>query len=211
MEIINDIIASIRQTARNAAEHEEYPTCPGIYSFVLAGNSTLKNFGKNGQIIYVGIAKESLKQRDLNTHFKTGSTGHSTLRRSIGAVLKQELKLTALTRNGTTVKRAIDHYRFDLDGDIRLSDWMQENLRIGFWEDHNRLPYKTLRDMEEAITRELKPTLDLDNRTRKYNHLATLLLSLREFAKRRLIQTLKLILFYKRTFVLILSSKTGAV
>lgn len=188
MNNINEIIKSIRKTTKSAADHKDYPTSPGIYSFVLADNSTLKQFGTGGRIIYVGIAKDSLRKRDLNTHFKTGRTGHSTLRRSIGAVLKQQLKLTALTRNGTTDQTAIDNFKFEADGDQRLSHWMLSNLKIGYWEDHNKISYQVLRQLEEAVIKEIKPTLDLDNRTRKYNPLESVLDALRKICKVEAIQ-----------------------
>lgn len=191
MNNINDIIKSIRQTTESAADHKNYPTSPGIYAFVLAENSTLKQFGTGGRVIYVGIAKDSLKKRDLNTHFKTGKTGHSTLRRSIGAILKQQLKLTVLTRNGTTVQTAIDNYKFEPNGDQRLSDWMQSNLKIGYWEDHNKIPYAVLRQLEEDLTKELKPTLDLDKRTRHYNPLAAELDALRIICKKEAVENVK--------------------
>ena len=191
LNISNDIIKSIRLTTKRATDHQDYPIFPGIYSFVLADNSTLKQFGVGGQIIYVGIAKDSLKNRDLNTHFRTGRTGSSTLRRSIGAILKQDLKLTALTRNGTALQIAIDNYTFDVDGDKRLSEWMEKNLRIGYWVDKNKIPYEALRKFEEDVIKELRPTLDLDNRTRKYNPLGGTLDALRKICKEESIKNIK--------------------
>lgn len=150
---------------------------------MLSKNSTLKQFGSGGKTIYVGIAKDSLKRRDLNNHFKTCKTGYSTLRRSIGAVLKEKLSLTALTRNGTLTKKAINNFKFQSDGDQRFSNWMESNLVIGYWEDHNNIPYKVLRQLEEDVTKEVKPTLDLDNRTKRFNPLAPELFALRKICK----------------------------
>jgi hypothetical protein len=187
MENINDIVNSIRCTTKSSVDHTNYPNSPGIYTFVLIENSMLKQFGTGEKIIYVGIAKDSLRKRDLNTHFRTGRTGHSTLRRSIGAILKQQLKLIALTRNGTTAQTSIDNYKFDTDGDQRLSDWMLDNLKIGYWEDQNKIPYGELRQLEKDLIKELKPTLDLDNRTRKFNPLASELDALRRICKKEAI------------------------
>lgn len=177
--MLDKIIKSIKETAKGINEHLDYPTCPGIYAFMLKENSHLNEFGKPNQVLYVGIAKDSLKKRDLGNHFSSKSTGRSTLRRSIGAILKKEFKLTASSRNGTNSSREILNYKFNSNGEQLLTDWMTENLIIGYWKDENSIPYSELRDWEEEVIIFLRPTLDLDKRTRKYNVLASRLDSLR--------------------------------
>ena len=115
---------------QNVTEHQEYSKRPGLYAFSLANGASLKAFGKASQIIHVGKAEDSLRQRDLNTHFKDGKTGQSTLRRSIGAILKKELNASAFSRNGTLNKPNIDNYIFDTKAERKLSDWMKNNLLI---------------------------------------------------------------------------------
>ena len=44
--------------------------------------------------VYVGISAD-LARRGDEDHFRSGGSGFSTLRRSLGALLKDELKLTA--------------------------------------------------------------------------------------------------------------------
>ena len=183
MEII-EILRSIEQTSKPFLEIKNYPKEPGIYAFSLLAGSSLKGFGKPDQVIYVGIAKESLKTRDLGNHFKTGKTGSSTLRRSIGAVLKTELTLTAISRNGTLDSRAINNYIFETEGDERLTKWMIKNLRIGYWKDLNQLNYSNLRDLELQIITHLKPTLDLDARSRHLNPMALELGKLRSICRK---------------------------
>ena len=173
------VIQSIKDTAKGVNEHLDYPTCPGIYAFILKGNSTLKDFGKLSQVLYVGIAKQSLKKRDLENHFHNKSTGRSTLRRSLGAILKEEFNLTAFSRNGTNSKMEILNYRFNADGEQLLTDWMNTNLIVGYWKDENSISYSKLRDLEEEVIKILRPTLDLDARTKKYNIFADKLDSLR--------------------------------
>lgn len=55
--------------------------------------------------LYVGKAEDSLVRRDLRTHFKSGKTGSSTLRRSLAGLLAERLDLHARPRNLETPAR----------------------------------------------------------------------------------------------------------
>jgi|SRR5690606_17719310 len=180
---IKEILKSIINTAKPIDKHVNYPTNPGIYAFMLNTDADLGLFGAAKDVIYVGIAKESLKKRDLNSHFNSNSTGRSTLRRSIGAILKNEFQLTAYSRNGTDEKIEITNYIFNKEGEERLTNWMKTNLTIGYWEDHSKIPYNELRKLEESIIIKLRPSLDLDNTTKKLNKLAHKLTQLRQICK----------------------------
>jgi hypothetical protein len=57
-------------------------------------------------------------------------SGFSTLRRSLGALLKDELKLTAQPRGPGSSEQNLRCYRFDDPGEQRLTDWMRRHLRI---------------------------------------------------------------------------------
>src|SRR5690606_38136879 len=102
-------------------------------------------FGRTGQLIYVGIAKKSLRSRDIETHFKPGQTGFSSLRRSLGAILKTELKLSAQKRDLYPKKLRADKYKFDEQGEAKLTTWMFENLKMGYWSSPNPLTITRLR------------------------------------------------------------------
>ncbi|BEV03425.1 GIY-YIG nuclease family protein [Chryseobacterium gambrini] len=186
------IIKSIKKTAKVINEHTDYPTCPGIYGFMLKENSHLNEFGIPNQVLYVGIAKDSLKKRDLENHFSNKSTGRSTLRRSIGAILKEEFNLKSFSRNETNSKREILNYKFNVDGEQLLTDWMTENLIVGYWKDEDSISYSELRKLEEEVIKFLKPTLDLDNRTRKYNLLAVKLDDLREICRKEALSNVQI-------------------
>jgi hypothetical protein len=170
---------SILKTKKFPLDKEDYPDKHGIYGFVLTGKSDLGDFGKKGTLIYIGIAKESLRDRDLKQHFRNGQTGRSTLRRSIGAILKSNLKLTAIPRGLKTDSKRFLNYKFKEADEDRLTRWMTENLEVGYWTANESMTYKELREYEKKITMELKPTLDLDKRTIKYNSLAYRLTKLR--------------------------------
>lgn len=178
-----EIITSIKRTAKPVSEHIDYSKFPGVYAFMLNEHSTLNEFGLPNGVLYVGISKDSLANRDLGNHFNNNSTGRSTLRRSIGSILKDEFDLKVFSRNGTNNKREILNYVFNIEGDIYLTDWMKSSLVVGYWEDKNKIPYTQLRELEKQVIMFLKPTLDLDNRTKKYNLLANKLDYLREICR----------------------------
>lgn len=187
---IKEIINSFKETKASLENQTDYPNNPGIYCFFLKDNAHLGDF-IGEKIIYVGIAKDSLKTRDFSQHFKTGRTGSSTLRRSIGAILKEQLNLRAMPRGKPNTANRINNYNFNAPEDESLTTWMTKNLLIGYWEDYNNLSYSELRKLEKQVTILLKPILDLDRRTVKYNSFAEKLLCLREICKKEACEYIK--------------------
>ncbi len=59
-------------------------------------------------------------------------TGRSTLRRTLGALLKEELALMAKPRPSRGEPKAINftNYDFEPDSNTRLSEWMSRNLEV---------------------------------------------------------------------------------
>ena len=86
-----DIIKSINSTKKSVKDLNNLPEEQGIYAFYINNTTDLKKFGKPGQSIYVGMSEKNLNSRDTKMHLKSGQTGWSTLRRSIGAILKIKL------------------------------------------------------------------------------------------------------------------------
>lgn len=175
----NAIYESFLKTKQLLKGHEDYPREPGIYAIFLADKVHLGNFGRPGRLIYIGIAKKSLQDRDFAQHFRSGQTGRSTLRRSLGAILKTDLRLKAIPRGGKNDSKRFDNYRFTDPGEQRLTSWMEDSLEIGYWVSETTLTYDQLRAEEEKVTIEQRPTLDLDRRTRRYNPQAQKLSNLR--------------------------------
>lgn len=113
------------------------PTAAGLYA--LHGSiETWQLLGlgatPDARPLYVGKAERSLASRDLNTHFRTGSTGQSTVRRTFAALLRGELSLRAVPRNMNTPDDKPTHFSLDLDGDARLTEWMLDRLELAVWE-----------------------------------------------------------------------------
>ena len=85
------------------------PKQPGLYAFY-GDDRTWFDLGLSpaydGQHLYVGKAERSLNGRDVGTHFAAGKTGSSTVRRSLAALLVNELALIAVPRNWPSLMAA---------------------------------------------------------------------------------------------------------
>jgi len=66
----------------------------------------------------------------MDTHFTSQKTGFSTLRRSVDALLKDELQSTAIPRGTGSSKSNYQNYRFTDAGEEKLTTWMESNLEI---------------------------------------------------------------------------------
>lgn len=121
------ILAELERRAAPVAalEAEE---CSGLYALFLAPGGALPEVPANG-VLYVGCSA-NLAQREFDTHFASGKTGFSSLRRSIGALLKEELWLRAIPRAPGPSPTNVRNYRFDDAGERRLSDWMAVHLHV---------------------------------------------------------------------------------
>jgi hypothetical protein len=183
MGMTSTIYKSFLRTKRMLDAYQAYPKQGGIYALFLVGDADLGDFGQSGCLIYIGIAKESLQNRDLRQHFRNGLTGSSTLRRSLGAILKNRLQLIAIPRGSGTDSRRFNNYRFSDEGERELTSWMVSNLELGYWVPDRPLTYQQLRKEEERVTIEFRPTLDLDRRTRNNNPFADMLSGLRKICK----------------------------
>lgn len=155
------------------------PDKPGLYAFILREKGDLGEYGKPGQVIYIGGAPDSLAKGSWNADLKDGKTGASLLRRCIGAVLKEQLKAVAFSRNGTQANAALDHFKFDTKSEKAITLWMKENLEFGYWVyNEAEAAGSNLGNLEKALNIHFKPTLDLSERTKQRNPLAPKLTAL---------------------------------
>ena len=103
------------------------PSGPGVYANFLCEAGALGHFSPRAERpIYIGMSSD-LAARELDQHFSARRTGFSTLRRSLGAILKSEFDLTAFPRSPGSSKTNVRNFRlppgqvhhFDnLDADI---------------------------------------------------------------------------------------------
>ena len=145
---------------------EYFSKLPGIYAVAYTGKNFPISLNEQdlyeGEIIYIGKTTKSARSRILNTHFKTGRTGSSTLRRSIGAILRERLNLTP-------VKRGLSHsgvrdFKFIDESERLLTTWMVENLSVSFVPcNHGK---RLLNELESDIIYILNPILNISKNSR---------------------------------------------
>lgn len=136
------------------------PSVPGLYAFHGSAN-TWSQLGlgepPDTRPLYVGRSLSSLLGRDVFTHFSTGKTGSSTLRRSVAALLKAPLQLRAQPRNSGNPER-FANFGLDFDSDVRVTMWMTEHLRLAVWPCPN---LDLVKESETAALKVLLPPLNL--------------------------------------------------
>ncbi|MBI5787932.1 MAG: GIY-YIG nuclease family protein [Candidatus Schekmanbacteria bacterium] len=137
--------------SKSSFEHLEAIHSPGVYAVFLKSQTTFPFKNIDG-LIYIG-STSNLAQRQFNTHFETGSSGFSTLRRSIGAILKKEFNLSAIPRSNGSSETNYKNYKFTEIGEEKITTWMTKNLEVGV--------YATDLDVEKNLIACFKPVLCL--------------------------------------------------
>lgn len=100
----------------------------GVYAYFLRKPDTLPGITTDESgILYVGMTEDGL---DARNHVNHKHSGFSTLRRSLGAILKEDLNLRALPRSSGASKSNVRCYRFDEKGEAALTEWMRSNLLV---------------------------------------------------------------------------------
>ena len=126
---------------------------PGIYAIFAKSPNCLPDvtLPSNG-LLYIGESVD-LEQRN---HFKMKKSGFSTLRRSIGAILKKELNLVAVHRGKRPSKSNCECFCFADEGEQHLAQWMYRNL------EYSIFPFDgDTGTLEKEIISEEKPSLNL--------------------------------------------------
>ncbi len=141
---------------------------PGIYSFWVQSLEALRELGLENvageqplgtRPLYVGKADDRLASR-FNDHFAPRHTGHSTLRRSLAALLGMRALPRSVRANMTPsqITNAIDHYVLSQRDEDKLADWMRQNLSVRAVGS----TYWPVRGLELAVGGVLRPPLDQD-------------------------------------------------
>lgn len=113
---------------------DERPTsrAAGIYAYFIDRPDELRPiFVPANGLLYIGMTNSSL---DARSHFEHPHSGFSTFRRSLGAILKSQLQLRALPRAPGASRSNVLNYRFEVEGEGRLTLWMRENLTYTYRE-----------------------------------------------------------------------------
>lgn len=157
-----EIIAYLKKQSRPFNELTSFSDQPGIYTISFwSGRFPLDEIPiKAGDIIYVGKTLTSQTERDLNQHFASGETGRSTLRRTLGAILRKDFGLKPIPRSQTENSgRQYTNYMFDHEGEKQLTYWMRNYLGLSFYEYSQNS--KLIEELETRLIHELVPPLNL--------------------------------------------------
>ena len=143
---------------------------PGLYA-IHANARTWAQLGlgdrQDDRPLYVGKAEDSLVTRDLHTHFATGRTGQSSPRRSLAALLAEDLTLVAMPRRPADPEPGKwTHYALEPEGDERLTQWMRKHLRLAAWTCERPV---ALGKLERLVMAELRPPLNLTGVTQPWS------------------------------------------
>ena len=156
-KIINELITTLKPFDKI----DEFSNLPGIYFIGFNGENfpfpSQVDIVSTGDIIYVGKTEKSQKSRDANTHFKSGKTGSSTLRRSVGAILRNKRDLKPIPRSQNEIK--MRDFKFIEESEKKLTKWMIENLSLSFYEVTEGKKYLKL--LENRLIELLTPILNI--------------------------------------------------
>lgn len=107
------------------------PNQPGFYCIRIIDSNKLPEqfnkhlFERNHNIIYIGIASQSLLKRFLNQELR--AKGHGTFFRSIGAVLGYKPEKGSLQTKSN--KR---NYKFKSNDEKQIINWINDNLKVNW-------------------------------------------------------------------------------
>lgn len=161
METIK-IINLLKKRRTNFLEIKNFSLKSGIYAFFFIGDE-FPYFGDKvtkHHIIYIGKTEYSQKKRDEKTHFATGATGSSTVRKSIGSLLRTKNNLIPIPRNNLDYqKRRFSHFKFDTRSEEIITEWMINNLALAFYEYSGSR--KEIKYLEAELINTLVPVLNI--------------------------------------------------
>jgi hypothetical protein len=153
-EDLRTIKDSLRKNRRRAADIR--PTSgAGVYALYLSRPHALGGIeADTSGPLYIGMTEDSLEARN---HFGHRDSSFSSPRRSLGAILKEELGLNAIPRGSGKSAKDITCYRFAGDGEKSLTNWMVRHLEYSFVVlEHG------IQDIERTLIECLQPPLNLD-------------------------------------------------
>jgi len=131
------------------------PSSPGIYCVRIKNMDALpKPFDaelkkRKHNIVYIGIATQSLNKRMLNQELR--ANGHGTFFRSLGAVLGYRPPINSLAN-----KKNKRNYKFSVSDSANIINWINENLMINWVVQSSGLE-----EIETTLLRKHKPLLNL--------------------------------------------------
>ncbi len=140
----------------------------GVYAFFLDDPKMLNEIRVDESgLLYIGRTESSL---DVRNHFNHANSGFSTLRRTLGAILKKRRHFKVLPRGTGKSRTNVQNYRFSDRCEAELTAWMVSNLRYSFVVVEG-----DIKAAERKRIKELRPPLNLQGwENPQRNHLKQL-------------------------------------
>jgi len=163
MQKTNDIILHLIRNAKPFLKIDSFSDQPGIYAFFFFGKKfPIDDYTpKQGEIVYIGKTESSQKKRDADTHFTTGKTGSSTVRKSFGSLILESLQLKPIPRGQSDIDAGCtSHFKFDQESEERLTIWMKDNLGLSFYEYKGNV--KDIEVLETNLIQKVIPVINID-------------------------------------------------
>ena len=157
---LEKIIKQLKENASPIIKAKSFEPSPGVYAFFFRGTKfPISDYSPTKkEIIYLGKTQSSGISRVLQTHFGTGKTGSSTVRRTLGALLRKDLKLIPIPRNNSDQLKGRLFFKFDDSSENKITKWMEKNLLISFFP----LKGEDVPSVEKELIKYLKPALNID-------------------------------------------------
>ena len=153
----NDPVRAREQLLKRRLSWDKKPPqeiTAAIYAFYLRERSTLPPIVcDETRLLYVGMTESCLEIRD---HFEHENSGFSTLRRTLGALLKSALRLKAIPRSAGPSKTNVRNFRFRDSDEKKLTEWMRDHLVYSYVAVEG-----DVRGVERNVIAALRPPLNL--------------------------------------------------
>lgn len=127
---------------RHSSELPKSELIPEFHTFNYHGNEY--------KIIYTGISKNRIRNRDYKQHF-TGDAGKSTLRKSLGSLMGFPKIPRDKGKNNKT--------KFNEENEATLTKWMKENLLLLYSTDKNT--ESEIEEWEQKLITDYNPPLNI--------------------------------------------------
>lgn len=121
-------------TVFGGVDGEVVPDSPGLYAVVAQDPDVVRTELRldpsvsRGDVLYIGKAEGSLRARLEGKHFADGGTAHSTLRRTLAALLVDRLDLEPVA------VASAGRFTLTPESGEQLTTWMRRHLAVRVWQ-----------------------------------------------------------------------------
>lgn len=107
------------------------------------------------RVVFIGKSKPNTSR-----HFQSGTTGTSTIRRSLAALLAPKLALVPIPRSTDEQDNdRYDNYMLDPESEDKLTEWMCDHFTVAFYAVTDDI----VEDMQSAMIQYSVPMFNLPN------------------------------------------------